>query len=170
MPPYRSPREERAAPAAPPPGLVADMVQQFADPYAFLRELVQNGLGAGARRIGARVERMHDGVASTSVSDDGCGMSREVIEGPLLTLFSSSKEGDDDTIGKYGVGFVSVFALTPERVEVRGLPRDARGGDVAAGCARRGHEPRDHGAPPLAGAGGAARARRVDGRRPRAAR
>ncbi len=46
-------------------------------------------------------------------------MSRAVIEGPLLTLFSSSKEGDRSKIGKYGIGFVSVFALEPEVVEVR---------------------------------------------------
>lgn len=118
MAPYRSPREQRAAPPAPLPSLVADMVQQFADPYAFLRELVQNGMDAEARRISVRVEMLPDAVCSTSVSDDGRGMSREDIEGPLLTLFSSSKEGDTSKIGKYGVGFVSVFAIQPALVEV----------------------------------------------------
>lgn len=118
MAPYRSAREQRAAPAAPEGGLVAEMVRQFADPYAFLRELVQNGMDAGARRIAARVELLPGGICATSVQDDGCGMSREVIEGPLLTLFSSSKEGDSGKIGKYGVGFVSVFALEPDAVEV----------------------------------------------------
>ncbi|AUX48531.1 hypothetical protein SOCE26_100690 [Sorangium cellulosum] len=117
MAPYRSFREDHAAAPAPPPGPVADMVQQFADPYAFLRELVQNGMDAGARRIAVRVETL-PGACATSVADDGSGMSREDIEGPLLTLFSSSKEGDDSKIGKYGVGFVSVFALQPELVEV----------------------------------------------------
>lgn len=117
MAPYRSSREDRAAPPPPPPGPVADMVQQFADPYAFLRELVQNGMDAGARKIAVRVEAL-PGACATSVTDDGCGMSREDIEGPLLTLFSSSKEGDATKIGKYGVGFVSVFALQPEQVDV----------------------------------------------------
>ncbi|XXX76478.1 ATP-binding protein [Sorangium sp. So ce134] len=117
MAPYRSSREDRAAPPAPPPGPVADMVQQFADPYAFLRELVQNGMDAGARKIAVRVETL-PGACATSVTDDGCGMRREDIEGPLLTLFSSSKEGDPSKIGKYGVGFVSVFALRPEQVDV----------------------------------------------------
>ncbi|WP_437589361.1 ATP-binding protein [Sorangium sp. So ce1000] len=117
MAPYRSSREDRAARPPPPPGPVADMVQQFADPYAFLRELVQNGMDAGARKIDVRVEALA-GACATSVADDGCGMSREDIEGPLLTLFSSSKEGDPTKIGKYGVGFVSVFALQPEQVDV----------------------------------------------------
>ena len=116
MAPYRSSREDRAA-RPPPPGPVADMVQQFADPYAFLRELVQNGMDAGARKIDVRVETLA-GACATSITDDGCGMSREDIEGPLLTLFSSSKEGDPTKIGKYGVGFVSVFALQPEQVDV----------------------------------------------------
>ncbi|MGK4008668.1 ATP-binding protein [Sorangium sp. So ce1036] len=118
MAPYRSLHEDRRpAPQGPPPGPVADMVQQFADPYAFLRELVQNGMDAGARTIAVRVEAL-PGASATSVADDGAGMSRDDIEGPLLTLFSSSKEGDVGKIGKYGVGFVSVFAIQPEHVEV----------------------------------------------------
>lgn len=118
MAPYRTGREEQPGPAAPGAGLVGDMVRQFADPYAFLRELAQNSMDAGATRIAVRVERAPDGVVATSVSDDGSGMSREIVEGPLLTLFSSSKEGDEGKIGKYGVGFVSVFAIGPDAVEV----------------------------------------------------
>jgi hypothetical protein len=95
------------------------MVRQFADPYAFARELVQNGIDAGATRIEVTLERGPDGLVRTSVGDDGCGMTRATLEGPLLTLFSSSKESDSTKIGKYGVGFVSVFAVEPARVEVR---------------------------------------------------
>jgi molecular chaperone HtpG len=113
-------RSRRAQPTAdrPESGLVADMVRQFADPYAFLRELVQNGIDAGARRLVVRVARAPDGAGSISVEDDGCGMTRAIIEGPLLTLFSSGKEGDSTKIGRYGVGFVSVFAIEPEVVLV----------------------------------------------------
>lgn len=116
--PYRSAhigREKRDAE----PGIVTDMVRQFADKHAFLRELVQNGIDAGATRIDVTFDRDDSGVVRTSVRDDGSGMSRAIIEGPLLTLFSSSKEGDRSKIGKYGIGFVSVFALEPEVVEVR---------------------------------------------------
>ena len=95
------------------------MVRQFADRYAFLRELVQNAIDAGASRIEVRIAREDGGLVTTSVDDDGCGMGRAEIEGPLLTLFASSKETDASKIGKYGVGFVSVFAIGPERVEVR---------------------------------------------------
>ncbi len=116
MPSYRQ-GPEQAPRAAPGEGAVADMVRQFADPYAFVRELVQNGLDAGATRIRVRVDAS-DGVVATSVMDDGVGMTRAMIEGPLLTLFVSSKEEDTSKIGKYGVGFVSVFALDPDEVTV----------------------------------------------------
>jgi hypothetical protein len=98
--------------------VVDDLVRQFADPYAFLRELVQNAIDAGATRVTVRMERGDRGEAHWSVEDDGKGMTLAVIEGPLLTAFSSSKEGDGESIGKYGVGFLSVFALAPTRVRV----------------------------------------------------
>ena len=100
------------------PGLVSDMVDQFADAYAYLRELVQNGIDAGAKSIRVSVERQANGSVHTRVEDDGSGMSRATLEGPLLTLFSSSKEGDARAIGKYGIGFVSVLASKPVHVEV----------------------------------------------------
>lgn len=114
---YRDAPSEAPGPEAA-PGLVTDMVRQFADPYAFLRELVQNGLDAGATRIEVRVEHDANGVVLTSVTDDGTGMDRAAIEGPLLSLFQSSKEKDPTKIGKYGVGFVSVFAVAPSLVTV----------------------------------------------------
>lgn len=96
-----------------------EIVHQFADSYAFVRELVQNAIDAGATRVRLVVEA-HDGVVHVSVEDDGAGMTLEIIEGPLLTAFSSGKEGaaGEGKIGKYGVGFLSVFALEPERVVV----------------------------------------------------
>lgn len=116
--PYRSAHVDREKRVAE-PGIVADMVRQFADKHAFLRELVQNGIDAGATTIDVVFDRDDSGAVRTSVTDDGVGMSRAVIEGPLLTLFSSSKEADKAKIGKYGIGFVSVFALEPDVVEVR---------------------------------------------------
>ncbi|MBI5531397.1 MAG: ATP-binding protein [Deltaproteobacteria bacterium] len=115
---YRQSRDKSATPKAPQEGPVAEMVRQFADPYAFLRELVQNAIDAGASAIDVRAELGTDNEASFTVSDNGSGMDRATIEGPLLTLFRSSKEGDDSKIGRYGVGFVSVFAIQPEVVIV----------------------------------------------------
>ena len=46
-------------------------------------------------------------------------MSEEIIDDQLTTLFSSSKENDLTKIGKFGIGFVSVFALRPKGVLVQ---------------------------------------------------
>src|SRR5262245_4676252 len=118
MAPYRSREQSSAAAPAPETGLVEELVRQFPDPYAFLRELIQNGIDAGATAIEVRIDLLANGTVTSQVCDDGSGMTREVIEGPLLTLFSSSKEDDTTKIGKYGVGFVSVFAVEPDEVEV----------------------------------------------------
>jgi len=94
------------------------MVRQFADPYAFLRELVQNSVDAGATRIDVTVELAGGQTAYTRVADDGSGMTRSVLENNLCTLFASTKEGDASKVGKYGVGFVSVLAVEPDQVVV----------------------------------------------------
>lgn len=118
MAPYRSREEPRSQKAAPQTGLVADMVRQFADVHAFVRELVQNGIDAGATGIEVVVDRGSDGVATVRVTDDGCGMTVETIESALLVLFRSTKDEDATKIGKYGVGFMSVFAIAPSEVTV----------------------------------------------------
>ncbi len=109
--------EGRGASAA--EGLVGDIVRQFADPYAFFRELVQNAIDAGASKIAIRL--VHDEaeqLTRISVEDDGSGMSAEILEGDLTVLFKSTKESRDDAIGKFGIGFVSVLALAPTLVAV----------------------------------------------------
>ncbi len=100
------------------------LVHQFSDPYAFLRELIQNSLDAGSGRVDVRTEfrpARQDGEPGTAlftVEDSGEGMDRELIDTQLTRLFSSSKEGDLTKIGKFGIGFVSVFALEPACVVV----------------------------------------------------
>ena len=118
MTPYRSREEPKVAKVAPQAGLVADMVRQFADVHAFVRELVQNGIDAGATAIDVTVDRSTDGVASVRVTDDGCGMTLDILENALLVLFRSTKDEDTTKIGKYGVGFMSVFAIAPSEVTV----------------------------------------------------
>src|SRR4029079_304220 len=93
---------------------VTQMVRQFADALAFYRELVQNSIDAGATSIEVRISLQSDDAGQPTlrivVSDDGCGMDRAAIETCLLVLFRSSKDGDATKIGKFGVGFFSVFA------------------------------------------------------------
>src|SRR5262245_31473322 len=55
---------------------------------------------------------------TSTVQDWGEGMNRRIIEDYLITKFRSSKENDLTKIGKYGIGFVSVFALLPDAVTV----------------------------------------------------
>lgn len=116
--PYRDRKERPTESGEREPGLVSEMVRQFADPYAFLRELVQNSLDAGTSSIEVDVIRGADGDTKTRVTDSGSGMTPRVIETSLLTLFNSSKEGDRSKIGKYGVGFISVLSTDPEAVIV----------------------------------------------------
>lgn len=102
---------------------LATLVRQFTDPMVFLRELVQNSLDASATQVtvtlsytprGRRAGAL--GVATIVVADNGEGMTEHIIDNHLLTLFSSTKEGDLTKIGKFGVGFVSIFAMEPELV------------------------------------------------------
>ena len=98
-----------------------ELVNQFSDPLSFLRELVQNSIDAGSQEIEVSTTRepsSEDGqcVAVIAVSDWGGGMTREIIESKLTRLFSSNKDGDRTKIGKFGIGFVSVFAIEPDAV------------------------------------------------------
>jgi len=107
-------------------GIVGDVIAQFADPYAFYRELVQNSIDAGSTEI--HVELSYDEAAQklrASVRDRGEGMSRDVIENQLLVLFRSTKEKDKTKIGKFGVGFKSVLSPNPDIVIVHSV-RDGK--------------------------------------------
>lgn len=101
--------------------LIDELVHQFADPFAFYRELIQNSLDAGSTRIEVTLQ-FHAGPDNgrmvVQVRDWGDGMNRDVIDNYLLTKFRSRKENDLTKIGKFGIGFLSVFAPKPECVVV----------------------------------------------------
>ena len=101
--------------------MVDQLVHQFSDPFAFYRELIQNGIDAGSARVEVVLKfepGRAKGVATAAVQDWGEGMNRHVIETYLLTKFRSSKENDLTKIGKFGIGFMSVFSPAPELVMV----------------------------------------------------
>ena len=126
MAPYRTVEREERAEAPRDPGIVGDVIAQFADPFAFFRELVQNAIDAGSPTVDVRLE--HDPGAAlmrASVRDRGEGMTREIIEQQLLVLFRSTKERDDTKIGKFGIGFASVLSPGPRIVVVQ-TARDGR--------------------------------------------
>lgn len=93
------------------------LVDQFSQPLAFLRELIQNSLDASTSVVEVEVGFDEEGACCfVVVRDTGVGMDRHVIDTELTRLFSSSKEGDLTKIGKFGIGFVSVFAIKPKLV------------------------------------------------------
>ncbi|MFT4624511.1 MAG: hypothetical protein ACI8PZ_003170 [Myxococcota bacterium] len=102
---------------------LANLVDQFARPLDFLRELAQNAIDAGSPRIEVTVAfeagEEGEGVLTVAVHDFGEGMDEGIIDGQLTRLFASTKEDDLTKIGKFGIGFTSVFAIRPEAVLVR---------------------------------------------------
>lgn len=102
--------------------MIHDLVNQFSDPLAFYRELIQNSLDAKCNRIDVTLDFKPDdgsrGELTIAVEDDGDGMDEQIIDNYLLVVFRSSKEGDFTKIGKFGIGFLSVFAIKPELVRV----------------------------------------------------
>ena len=105
------------------------LVDQFKNPYDFIRELVQNSLDSGTPTVDVWLDFKEagdgPGVCEIHVDDYGSGMDEQIIDQRLTCLFSSTKEDDLTNIGKFGIGFVSVFAVSPEAVIVR----TARGGE-----------------------------------------
>lgn len=100
---------------------LSNLVNQFARPLDFLRELVQNSLDAGTPRVEVSVGyegEGADGVVSIQVDDFGEGMDEAIIDDQLTRLFSSTKEDDLTKIGKFGIGFTSIFAIRPDAVLV----------------------------------------------------
>ncbi|MFO7568077.1 MAG: ATP-binding protein [Enhygromyxa sp.] len=104
---------------------VDNLVTQFSSALDFYRELVQNSIDAGSAAIDIWLDFIPDesggagGVIEIHVDDGGEGMNEEIIDDQLTTLFSSTKEEDLTKIGKFGIGFVSVFAPGPKGVLVQ---------------------------------------------------
>ena len=112
-------RDAEISPTAAIPSLVKELVDQFDDPLTFYREMIQNSIDAGSNRIDVTLRYDEKaGQAVVHIEDDGEGMDEHVIENYLLVLFKSTKEDDFTKIGKFGIGFVSVFAPQPDFVRV----------------------------------------------------
>ena len=108
---------------------VENLVTQFSSSLDFYRELVQNSIDAGSSAVDVWMEYEPgdgvEGVITIHIDDFGEGMNEEIIDQQLTKLFSSTKENDLTKIGKFGIGFVSVFALRPQGV----LVQTGRGGE-----------------------------------------
>ncbi len=102
---------------------VDNLVSQFSSNTDFLRELVQNSIDAGSSTVDVWLEWIpgegeDTDVIAVHVDDSGEGMTSRIIDNQLTQIYSSEKEGDLTKIGKFGIGFVSVFAPKPKAVLV----------------------------------------------------
>lgn len=77
--------------------------------WAFFRELVQNCFDAGARNIDFMIKEFDAACNSVTVrcDDDGCGMTRHVLENGLLSLGGSSKPAG--AVGGFGIAKQLLF-------------------------------------------------------------
>jgi len=96
-----------------------NLIKQFSQELCFYRELIQNAIDAGSHRVDVEIAYLEKKkMAVARIVDYGEGMDRQIIDTQLTRLFSSTKEGDFTKIGKFGIGFVSVFAVQPAAVVV----------------------------------------------------
>lgn len=131
----------------------------YKDPYAFLREYVQNAydslcearrrgiLEPGGGNVWIRIDRA---ARTLSISDDGVGVPRGEIGPRLLDISNSSKAGGGDTAGRFGIGRLTgamvcerlVFSTTAAREELRStLTLDCQAIDAAVKAANDDRQP-----------------------------
>lgn len=96
------------------------------DPWIFVRELLQNSRDAGATHVELLVSSEH-GIERVICRDDGDGMSFEHARRYLFALYASSKEGNRQQAGKFGVGFWSILRFEPEFITIRSRPTKGSG-------------------------------------------
>ena len=81
--------------------------KQFSDPFDSIRELLANAYDSYDRKAAEKRVDVDIGEASFSITDYGCGMGVEKLRA-LRTLGLSDKKGMD-LVGRFGIGFASLF-------------------------------------------------------------
>jgi hypothetical protein len=92
--------------------LVESIRRQFSNPDEYSRELVANGVDAGATKIQIKGDVWNDGGAAYArlrFIDNGKGMSFADMQS-YLRMFESNKDGTNTSVGKHGVGKLSPWA------------------------------------------------------------
>ncbi len=100
-----------------------------ADPWIFVRELLQNARDAGATSVSIDVAARDEQVRLTC-RDNGDGMTEEHAKKFLFRLYASSKEGAAGMAGRFGVGFWSILRFEPATIAIRSWPRRGKPWEV----------------------------------------
>jgi DNA mismatch repair protein MutL len=103
-------------------------------PASAVKELVENSLDAGARRVDVAIER--GGCAALAVGDDGCGMSREDAIVALRRHATSKIRSAADltairTLGFRGEALASIASVSHMALRTR-RAADASGSEITA--------------------------------------
>ncbi|WP_052351560.1 HSP90 family protein, partial [Deinococcus pimensis] len=96
----------------------------YGGPEVYLRELLQNGVDALTARAAAQPGHRGgltvtltpgvDGPPILTFEDDGIGLDADGVHAFLATIGRSSKRGDRDFIGQFGIGLLSCFVVADE--------------------------------------------------------
>jgi hypothetical protein len=93
-------------------GVYAEVIQQIYDSLdKRFREAVSNAYDAKATKIEISVYTKGDIPERIDLYDDGQGMDKEDISSKYICLGGGDNYGNHDTIGRIGIGALSVFAL-----------------------------------------------------------
>lgn len=91
----------------------------------FWRELLQNSVDAGSSRIDVSFTDCGGGQIQVDVSDDGCGMTRDVLERVYFALGETTKTGGG-SIGGFGRARI-MTCFGHDRYEIETLTNHVRG-------------------------------------------
>jgi hypothetical protein len=98
--------------------------------FAFWREFFQNSVDAGAERID--VDLTQDPITriiTVTFTDDGCGMTRDVLENVYFSLGGTTK-GHGDQVGGFGrARILTCFSMKSYTIHTRNSLVLGNGGD-----------------------------------------
>ncbi len=107
-------------------GIYAEVINQIYDSLdKRFREAISNSFDANATEVVITVYKHADSIARVSIRDDGDGMDETDLREKYIRLGGGDNYSDLQTIGRIGIGALSVFALG-DRIKIRSRKK---GGD-----------------------------------------
>lgn len=89
---------------------------------AFWRENFSNSLDAGADTVSVRVTGPENGIVQVIFSDNGCGMSKDVMENVFFALGRSTKDENSSGTGGFGrARIITLFAHESYAIRTQNL-------------------------------------------------